>query len=276
MRRPGLDVNIMIAIQEVDALIKDMRASVTIPEPTKDEDTAVKHYLLYASMLVDSVLPDIIMSAIAGHDVMVQMKQRLLLEFSAKAMYFHQHPSYALYMMTIGEAKSILKKVTLAESSPEIIAEAQQRLDKMTEQFSEIADLKELFFDDIMEPYAKKADYVWLYKAPSALLHGDPEGMRIFAEVHPDGALLPTLTYPLAHVNAMLVDAGRNGIVLCDSFVERFHPKNAEYRGRVRTLYQAFLNFLLKHPYGRGDVASSIRQRLAELDAEESATPTSM
>ena len=270
MRRPGLDVDVMLAIQQVDALIKDMRANVTIPEPTKDEDTAVKHYLLYASMLVDSILPDIIMSAIAGHDVMVQMKQRPLLEFSAKAMYFHQHPDYALFAMTIGEAMSILKKNKLAESPPDVIAQAQLHLDKMKERFSAVAHFKkELGFDDIMEPYAKPADYVWLDKAPSALLHGDPEGIRVFAEVQPDGTLLPTLTYPLAHINAMLVDAGRNGIVLCDSFIERFHPKNAEYRSRVSTLYRKFLNFLLKHTYGRGDVASSIRQRLAELDAEE-------
>jgi hypothetical protein len=40
-------------------------------------------------------------SAIASHDHMVQMKQRILLEYSAKAAYFNDHPDYALYMMTI-------------------------------------------------------------------------------------------------------------------------------------------------------------------------------
>jgi hypothetical protein len=96
MSRPGLNAEVIVAIQTLYQLIKDMREGLVYPSAPEDEDTAVKRYLLYASMLIDSGLPDIIMSAIAEHDVMVQIKQRILLEYAAKAAYFDDHPDYAL------------------------------------------------------------------------------------------------------------------------------------------------------------------------------------
>lgn len=124
MQRPGIDAGLIMAIQRVDALIKDMREGLVYPSAPEDEDSAVKRYLLYISMLVDSVLPDIVMSAIAGNDVMVQLKVHILLEHSAKAVYYDDHSDYALYMMTVCEAWSIERKLEKATNNPGAVAQA--------------------------------------------------------------------------------------------------------------------------------------------------------
>jgi len=267
MSRPGLDAEVIVAIQWIDQLIKDMREGLAYPSAPEDEDSAVKRYLLYASMLIDSVLPDIIMSAIAEHDVMVQIKQRILLEYSAKATYFDDHPDYALYMMTVCEAASILRKFEKAKSNPPGTASARAHLEEMTKKFPVPVGMVEKSFEMIFSEYAEPDDYVWLYGAPSAMLHGDPEGMRALLEQMPDGTQVPHLVYSLDHVNAMLVDTGRNALLFCDRFVDRFRPGEGKFIKRVRYLHLTFLKLILKHPDGRdNDILDAVRAEIAELE----------
>lgn len=267
MQRPGLDSEVILAIQDLDALINDMRKGLEYPSAPEDEESSVKRYLLYVSMLVDCVLPDIIMSAIAEHDVMVQIKQRILLEHSVKAIYYDEHPDYALYMMTVCEAESIVRKLSKAKSPPDRIAAAQKHADEMRAKFPVPAKMAEKSFEMIFAEYADPDDYVWLYGAPSALLHADPEGMRALLEQHSDGSQVPSLVFDLNHVNAMLVDTGRNALFFCDRFVDRFLPGNEAFQARVRASHRRFLGFILTHPDGRDDDAlEAVREEIAKLE----------
>jgi hypothetical protein len=268
MSRPGLDAEVIVAIQWLDRLIKEMRDGLAYPSAPEDEESAVKRYLLYTSMLIDSVLPDIIMSAIAEHDVMVQVKQRMLLEYAAKATYYDDHPDYALYMMTVCEAASIHRKFEKANSNPTAIASASAHLEEMKKKFPVPKGMAERTFEMIFSEYAGPDDYVWLYGAPSAIMHGDPEGMRALLEQMPDGSQVPRLVFELDHVNAMLVDAGRNTLLFCDRFVDRFRPGEEKFIKRVKSLHATFLRLILKHPDGRNEeILDTVRMELKELEA---------
>jgi hypothetical protein len=171
-------------------------------------------------------------------------------------------------MMTVCEAASILRKCEKAKSNPAGIASARAHLDDMTKKFPVPAEMAEKSFEMIFSEYADPDDYVWLYGAPSALLHGDPEGMRALLEQIPDGTQVPHLVFPLAQVNAMLVDTGGNALLFCDRFVDRFRPGEDTYIKRVRVLHRTFLGLILKHPDGRDDdILDVVRAEIAELEA---------
>jgi hypothetical protein len=237
------------------------------PSAPENEDTAVKRYLLYISMLVDSLLPDIVMSAIAGHDVMIQLKVHILLEHSAKAVYYDEHPDYALYMMTVCEAWSIERKLEKANNNPDAIAQARAHHADMKAKFPVPKGMSEKSFEAIFLEFAGPDDYVWLYAAPRALMHGDPEGMRVLLEQRPDGLQVPHLEYPLEQVNALLVDAARNAFLFCDRFIRRFRPGEEAFEKRVNELHRDSLRLVLKHADGRDDDdMDEVRAELARLD----------
>jgi len=253
----------------LDELIRDMRLGLDYPATVEDEETAVKRYLLYISMLVDLVLPEIVMSAIATHDVMVQIKLRSLLEYSAKALYYDEHPSFALYMMTVDESASIVRKLRVAKAPKDEIVAAEAFSAKMAAKFPFPKEMGNLKFDKILGQYANSDDYVWLYGAPSALLHGDPEGLRALLVQQPDGTQVPNLVFNVAQVNAMLVDTGRNALVFCERFINRFRSEETVFATRFADLNRIFLKLILEHPYGRDeDAVAAVRSEINDLEAE--------
>jgi hypothetical protein len=124
MERPGLDGVVFVGLQKIDAFVRDMRKNAQIPNGVWDEDSAVKRYLAYLSMLVDIALSDIAMSAVHSNDVAVLMKERILVEYANKAVHFNKHPDYALFMTTIHEATSVRDKTRDGGGSPERLAAA--------------------------------------------------------------------------------------------------------------------------------------------------------
>jgi hypothetical protein len=124
MERPGLDGVVFVGLQKIDAFVRDMRKNAQIPNGVWDEDSAVKRYLAYLSMLVDIALSDIAMSAVHSNDVAVLMKERILVEYANKAVHFNKHPDYALFMTTIHEATSVRDKTREGGGSPERLAAA--------------------------------------------------------------------------------------------------------------------------------------------------------
>jgi len=263
--RVGLDSDVIMALQDLDRLVGEMRKSIPVPNGVWDESSAVQRYLVYLSMLVDVVFGELVMSALHSNDWMVHMKQRMLIEYAAKGAYYDDHPQYALFMMTIGKAEDRLRKVTDAGSDPGIIEAAEQHRDDMRQQFPAVVHTKRVTFAEIMTTYGGRDDYVWLYGAPSALMHGDPEGIDHLIEILPDGTQQPHLTLPLERVNAMLVDAGTNTLMFCNHFIGTFHPEKQPLIDRYKTLHRRFLELVLKHPYGRD--ADGLRAVTDELVA---------
>ena len=262
--RPGIDVELVVALQEIDRLISDMRNGLNYPNQAWNEETAVQRYLLYISMLIDVVLAEFTMSALHSNDMMLIIKQRLLIEYAAKSAYYDEHPDYALFMMTIDRAKQRLKKLRKANADASKIAEAKQHHDEMIRRFPSVASMERLTFDDVMAHYGDADDYVWLYAAPSAILHGDPDGIDVLIETLPDGTQRPHLTLPLEQVNAMLVDAASNTLMFCDHFIGRFRPGEDAFLTRLKSLWKRIHELVLKHPFGRDDDAlEAIRAALS-------------
>jgi hypothetical protein len=263
--RPGLDAEIIRALKTMDDLVRDMRKGLRWPNQVTDEVSAVQRYLVYLSMLVDSAVSDITMSALIKNDIMVLAKLRMLIEFATKAAYYDDHPDYALYMTTIGDAKEVFGKLRDANNDQAAIKSAEKAVAEMERRFPAVAHLRRKSFDVLMVEYSDRDDYVWLYRAPSALLHGDPEGMHTVFERQPDGSEKPLLEFPLDHVNAMLVDAGTNSMFFCDHFIGRFQPENEGLKSRGKELYRRFLRLVLKHSYERDAAAlEAVRKELAE------------
>jgi hypothetical protein len=264
MERPGLDGEIFIALQGLDSLIRDMRLNIGVPNQVIDQDAAVKRYLVYLSVLVDVVFSEMAMSAVHGNDLAALMAQRMLIEYAAKAEYFHLHPDYALYMMTINEAESVLKKNILAGTSDAaIILDLEAYVARTTQKFQSVAHLKPRTFFEILTDLASSDEYVWLYGAPSSLIHGDPEGIRQIIPVDDKGNQTVVLKLADGHLNAVMVDAGGNTSMFCRAFVKRFHPDNADLNGRLDGLDRMLKALILKHPLGRDQaVLDSIRADL--------------
>ena len=107
--RPGLDSDVISALQGLDRLMKDMRENLTC-FPSSDEEASVLQSLVYLSVLLDICLADIVMSAMISNDVAVRMKLRLLLEYSAKGYYYDIHPEYALFMVAIQRLRDMIGK----------------------------------------------------------------------------------------------------------------------------------------------------------------------
>jgi len=262
--RPGLDGRIFVALLSLDELVRDMRSGVKFPSEILDGESALQSYLLYVSILVDIVLADIVMSAMNCNDQMVRMKLRMLVEYAAKAAYFDDNRDYALWMMTINEAEQTLRKLTDAESEPQAKDAVAERIAILRAQFPHLAHFQRPErFGTIMRRYASSDDVVWLYNAPSALMHGDPEGFRALMDVSPDGAGFLRIELAIEEVNAMLVDSGRNALMFCDRFIRCFRQADEDLAARYRDIYTAFLKMLLLHPLGRD--AESLQEVKDEL-----------
>jgi hypothetical protein len=136
--RPGLDPEVIRALQAIDALVRDMRRGLPWPNQVFDEDSAIKRYRVYTSVLVDSVLSDIGTSALIKNDIMVQSKMRMLAEYAVKGAYYDDHPDYALYMTTIGEAKEVLHKFTDAGKDAATRAAAEAHFADMKRRFPQV------------------------------------------------------------------------------------------------------------------------------------------
>ena len=115
---------------------------------------------------MQQMLADIVLSAQASLDIAVEMKQRILREYSLKAVYFDDNPDYALYAMTIGEQRSVVKMLRNGKSDVAALADAEQRLLDLEAQFARVSHCgghKRLTFDKMHSAYAEKDDYVWNY-----------------------------------------------------------------------------------------------------------------
>lgn len=164
--RPGLDAEVILALQDLDRLVRDMRDGLAYPNGVWDETTAVQRYLTYVSMLVDIVLADLVMSALHANDMMVLIKQRMLVEYAAKGAYYNEHSDYALFMMTIDEAEQVFRKLQESNADRSTIEAAQKHRDEMRERYAAVSHLERLPFAKIMSSYGDRDDYVWLYGAP--------------------------------------------------------------------------------------------------------------
>lgn len=263
--RPGVDGEVILALTHVDALVREMRVDVSYPMGAWDENSAVQRYLMYLSLLVDIVLADISMSAIHANDMMVLMKMRMLVEYAVKAMYFDDHPDYALHQMTIGEAEEVLKKVRNAGSPDDEIERAQKQLDAMRAQFPSVQHISKKRVAEIVREVAGRDEQVWLYAAPSALLHGDPEGLRQMMSTDESGNAVPRILLPMPALNALLVDSGTNTLAFCERFIRRFHPDGTPLTDRLSYLKQWFHELILRHDHGRD--AEPLKTIQIELDA---------
>ena len=264
--RPGLDSKIFIALKAVDNLIRDMRIGIDLPSDIADGENALRSYLLHLSVLVDVVLADIGMSALNRNDLMVRIKLRMLVEYAAKAAYFDDHRDYALWMMTIGEARQTLRKLRDADSDIEMINAASQRLADLRTRFPQLSHFERPEkIGDMIRLYGTADDAVWLYNAPSALMHGDPEGFRAMMDLAPEGGYQLRIELPLEEVNAMLVDAGRNTLMFCDRFIGCFRAGDNTLVRRYKDLYKSFLDLLLTHPAGRDADALEVVRREFEM-----------
>ena len=256
MQRPGLDGVVYFGLQRVDALVRDMRRDIQVPNGVWDEESAVRRYLAYLGMLVDIALSDIAMSAVHSNDMAVLMKERMLVEYANKALYFNEHPDYALFMTTIHEATSVRDKIRAGGVS-ENLAAAEQELAERKARFSYVGHLSKLNLSEIMRAHTRGGDparndeYVWLYGAPSALMHGDSEGMRLLLPADENGAVHPAIQLPDAQLNALMVDSGSNSLIFCQTFVDRFHPGDQGFAKRLSDLAREFKALSLKHSEGR-------------------------
>jgi hypothetical protein len=214
-------------------------------------------------MLVDAMLADIVISAIAGNDIAVIIKRRLLVEYGVRGAYCNDHPDYALYIVTIDHAKKMLKRMIDSGSEPARISAATVTRDETIKRFTSVAHLSHKKFVDIMVEYGDKRDYVTQYGSPSTLLHGDPDGINAIL----DSTQQPRLTFEPERVNGMLVDAGRDAVFFCKQFVWRFHPNDATFMARVEELENRFLRLILSHTYGRDESeVTALRSQLGESE----------
>jgi hypothetical protein len=267
MHRDGLDGIVYIELQRLDTLVADMRKGISVPGDWAP-DSAVKRYLMYLSMLVDIALSDIAMSAIHGNDIAVQIKQRMLVEYAAKAQYYNAHPDYALYMTTIGEAESVLKKAKTGGYNTATVNLLEEALKETRRDFAHVASVPKPRFDAIMRELTgrdsgRNDEYVWLYGAPSALMHGDPEGMRQMFEADDNGVIQGQIKLRDVQLNALMVDAGSNALTFCNAFISRFDPGNETLNARLADLYRTFKLLVIKHNDGRDtEVLDAIRKEL--------------
>lgn len=260
--RLGLDLQVIQLLKDVDRFVADMRKDIAMPDGGWNEDIAVKRYLIYLSVLVDVMLADMVMSAVHSNDMMTLMKMRMLVEYAAKALYYDRHPEYALWAMTIGEANDVLKKLTEAQSPASDLQDATRHRDSMVAMFPGLAGTTRRTVADIMREVAGASPHVWLYRAPSALIHGDPEGLRSIMEVDKAGNQTLRIDLDVAHLNALLVDGGMYTLTFCECFIDRFHPADQMLRRRYAALSDRVHTLVLKHNFGR------TRESLAELKLE--------
>jgi hypothetical protein len=101
--------------------------------------------------------------------------------------------------------------------------------------------------------YKGDSEYVWLYGAPSALMHGDPEGIQFIFQQDGNGTNTARMRVSDEELNAMIVDAGANALMFCGAFLECFHPDNEEFKKRIAELDTDFKALTLLHPYGRNE-----------------------
>lgn len=262
--RAGLDGIVYFALKKVNQFVEDMRINISVPNQAFDEASAVERYLAYVCVLVDIVLSEMAISAIHGNDIAVLMQQRMLVEYAAKAQYYNDFPDYALFMMTIGEAHSIYKKVKMAGGDPKIINDLKNDYDAKVSRFASVAHIKNKRFDEIMRHVASNDEYVWLYGAPSALMHGDPEGLRQLFPRNDDGTERVVISLSDEQINAIMVDAGANVLMFCKTFVLRFKPHDESLATRIQELDAEFKVLVLKHKHGRDEsVLVAIRVELA-------------
>lgn len=276
--RPGIDPAAIACIQRLDQLLGDLRKDVGVPSDAWDEVSAVKRYMAYLSMLVDVGLTDIVISAIHNNDLAVTMKQRMLVEYSARGLFYSEHPDYALHLMTIEEKRSVRQKYLDADPDSEHIPELTRQLEEAKARFGHVADKKPPSLKTIMhglmmgsvDPAGESHDaYVWLYAGPSSIMHGEPEGVRYVFERDTEGNEHPRVRVADAELNAMLVDAGSNALKFLRAFAAVYHPGNQVFEERLDELETDFLVLTLRHPEGRDrETLDDIREILRGHDVD--------
>ena len=270
--RPGIDPRIIVQLQKLDQLVGAMRVNIGVPNGAWDEESAIERYLAYLSMLTDVALTDMVISAIHNNDLAVIMKQRMLVEYSAKGRYYNIHRDRALHLMTIDEARSVLEKVKKSDPESPHIAALEADYNEKKANFAAVIDagpqsmlkiMQELAVDPLHPDSVTDGEYYFIYAAPSALMHGEPEGIRFIFDRDEEGNEKPKIRVSDEELNAMLVDAGRNTLFFCDTFIDCFHENDSTLRQYLKELSTNFNVLLLRHPHGRSDdVLETLRQEL--------------
>lgn len=271
--RPGFDLDVLLALVEVDALIEEMRLDIHVPPVITDADTAVRRYLVYLSLLIDVMFADILMSVIHLTDIAVRIKRRMLLEYCAKGLYCFDNPDYCLYFTTVAESESVLDKLKKG-GQPHVDIDMEKRHLESQRRLFKLPFSKPVRFSQIMRYYTRPADsqtnneYVGLYGLPSAYVHGDPEGMRYLMPLNEHGHTVPTISVGDDELNAMMVDVGSNTLVFYRVFIATFKPNDELLTNRLSDLELAFNRLSIKHSYGRPDEGmEAVRQEIEEAQA---------
>jgi hypothetical protein len=225
-------------------------------------------------MLVDVLLAEMLLSTIHSMDLAVRMKSRILTKYLSKAIFCVEHPDYALWLSTIFNAQSYLKKLRQGGADDAEIALASKDLADQKERFSAVDHYSEprTVADMMREQTGRNGtftneEYVWQYAAPSSLIHGDPEGMRWLMSYDATGMTQTTLSLNDKLLNALMVDAGANVLAFCDLFIEKFKPDDKVLATKSAEFHRIFNILALKHAYGRPEEGLRIvREQLATGD----------
>jgi hypothetical protein len=247
--RGGIDLHILAFLKDVDKAFRAMRADIA-PSPGDDiEVECVRRYLAYLSMLVDVALAGLTMNALHQNDLLVVMLQRLLVEYAAKGLYYQAHPRFAVFMMRINEADSVVQRVKDGNLAPERIAEAETHAKEMRATYPDYATIPGVTVRQMMEDVARTEDWAWLYGAPSVLIHGEPEGMRTLYDFSQGGRARIDLDD--SYLNALLVDGGMNTLTFCRAFNSAFHADEPALLERFEALERRAEVLIAKHSDGR-------------------------
>jgi hypothetical protein len=249
--RGGIDLNVLKFLKDVDLAFRNMRINLVLESSDDIEIDCVKRYLVYLSMLLDVALAGLTMNALHQNDLMVVILQRLLVEYAAKGLYYQSHPAFAVFMMLINEADSVVQRSKDGNLAPERIAEAEAHANDMRQKYPEYAKISGVTVRQMMEEVARTEDWAWLYGAPSVLLHGEPEGMRTVYGSSRDGR--PRIDLDDAHLNALLVDGGMNALTFCRAFNAVYHPDDLIKAGQFEALEQRARALIMKHSDGRDE-----------------------
>jgi len=241
----------MTFLKDVDAAFHLMRQDIVVPSSDDDiEGYAVKQYLVYLSMLVDVVFSGLAMNAVHGNDTLVLILQRVMVEYAAKALYYWKHPAFAVFMVIINEADSVVSRATDGGMSAERVAEFRAHASEVRARFPAYANIPGVSVRQMIEEVARTEEWAWLYGAPSVLLHGEPEGMRTMFELT-DGERRGRIDLDDGYLNAHMVDAGTNVLTFCRAFNVAFHPDDATIATRFEALEERGRKLILRLSEGR-------------------------
>lgn len=124
--RNGIDLGILATQKRLETThywLRDRTGELAIVDDDP-QAAMVQRYLLYLSMLVDTVQSS--MACLASHELDrgVIVFQRLVVEYTIRAHYALRHPDYTLWLLTVAEAQDYQKRLENGGADPEAISAA--------------------------------------------------------------------------------------------------------------------------------------------------------